>query len=113
MPKGTGVKPRNYQQFNLGGVLARLKECAGIRYTCSGLAQSFKVTPAEMVPMLRTLAGRFLIRTGVEGRDKIYWVPSQAELDLEVRQAYVRPFRPLQGYEASMRRFADMAEKGR
>jgi hypothetical protein len=103
----------NRHPFTQSGVLARLTDMAGVRYPCYKLAQAFKVGSHEMMIMLNRMIEREMIRVEGEGVDRRYWMPTATELELAGQERYIKPFQPLVGYEQKMRRFAEMAEKGR
>jgi hypothetical protein len=104
---------RNYHPFTQEGVFARMNDMAGIRYYCADLAKLFKVTGLEMRIVLDRLVALRKIKTGRFGSGRHFWVETKQEQEVVEREVFVHQFRPLKGYEASMRRFAEMAEKGR
>lgn len=89
-------------------VFAMLEESNGHRYTCAALAKRFKRPASDMRPYLIEILARESVRTAVSGRDRLYWVPTQAELDAEkIENTPMKPFTPMVGYEAAMRAAAD------
>lgn len=107
----------NTHPFTEDGVVARLTE-TGKRYLRRKLADQFNVTTPEMRAMLDGLVAKGLIeiaeqgvRTALRGADTVYFVPQEPEPTYlpDGFAAYRSPleFRPLVGYEARMREFAD------
>lgn len=107
----------NTHPFTEDGVIARLTE-TGKRYLRRKLADQFKVRTTEMRAMLDSLVAKGLIecaeqgvRTALRGADTVYFIPQGPEPTClaDGVAAYRAPleFRPLVGYEARMREFAD------
>jgi hypothetical protein len=100
----------NRHPFTEEGVLARLTE-TGFRYMPASLANQFRVKGLEMRRMLEKLAAQGLVRVGKDSTTIVYFVPREQEpAPLPEGVAGYRAqfeFRPLVGYEARMREFAD------
>lgn len=91
-------------------VLAVLEESRGIRFTCGQIGKRFKRHASDVRPYLIELEDSEKIRAAVVSKNRMYWAPSQAELDAENRDRAPVAFKPLVGYGEMMR--AAMNKRG-
>lgn len=99
--------------FSVEGVLARLTHYMGLRYTCHALAKTCQVRATAMQAVLDELVSQRAIKITADGNGRWYWVPTPQECEMAEARTLIRPFRPLTGYDALMRRIAEDAERGR
>lgn len=85
----------------------------GTRYASASIARHFHAKTQEISRLCGELVVRGLILSCVPSTTKLYFVPSQAEIDAANQVRYVAPTTVLKGYDAMMRRIAANCEAGR
>lgn len=107
---------KNPHPFTPAGVLAYITDNCGIRYQCSQIAKVFKVTPAEMRPVLIGLVESGDILGAVGGRYRWFFIKTAEDLAVEQRAKDAqegRVFRPLVGYDRTLADHVELAMMAR
>jgi hypothetical protein len=101
----------NHHPFTEEGVLARLTE-TGFKYMVRSLASQFHAKTPQMRIVLNKLVEQGLIQIGKDSTNVVYFIPKEAQQPEPLPEGVAGyrnqfEFRPLVGYEARMREFAD------